>query len=124
MNIQATRIGITVVALLLALACVMKSEATFHLKYFNAKDLDTPATVFIDNRFVFQVKNGPFTFEEYSTKLRPGLHTFVVRQGKTVLTARFVYLHFNANIVEYSSGERDNACVWGITPHVGKFLPD
>ncbi|MFD2720610.1 hypothetical protein ACFST9_17955 [Hymenobacter monticola] len=124
MKVQPNRIGMSLVAILLVLACMIKSEATFHLMYFDAENPTIPATVLIDQRPVFQVKNTPFKFEEYSTRLRPGLHTFALRQGNNVHTARFLYLHFNSNIVEFSSQELGGGYTWYVTPHVGEFLPD
>lgn len=105
--------------LMLFLAWVIPSEASFYVSYQGP----APATVSIDGETAFAVDTSSW-FSHHTARLRPGIHSLTLRQGGTVTTTRFLYLHANSTAVEYGRFDGLAGLALDARWHLGKVLWD
>lgn len=121
MNITKKRM-LLLLGVLLVLAWLLPSEATFHVCYADPDRV--PALVYIDDKAAFEVRNNPFRFSPYKTPLRPGAHTLALRNGRTTVKTWFLYFHLNSTVVEYTLPNHYSDHTWDARLQLGRFSPD
>ena len=105
--------------LLVFLAWALPSEASFYVSYQGP----VPATVSIDGEAAFTLDTSSW-YSHHTARLRPGIHSLTLRQGGTVATTRFLYLHANSTAVEYGRFDGVPGLALDTRWHLGKVMFD
>jgi hypothetical protein len=103
-----------------------KTKTKFLVKYYDQKKQEAQVSFLVDDGILLcdSIENNPFKFTECSAKLRPGIHTLIMKQGDSVIIQQSIFLIRGSYVIEYMSHDSDSAYTRVIQSHFGKLLPD